>query len=344
VSNASDNKLVPPIELLDTLRSRDKFLLATHINPDGDAIGSSVALAMALEQLGKKVALVDKHWIPTQYNFMPGHDRFYSYETLQAAGLSSSDFDTLVLLDCNSPERIGLEDKEQHPAIEEMKAALAKGMFSIVIDHHATERGFGNVRWITPKAAATGLMVYEIIRALGLALTPEIAQNIYTAVIIDTGNFRFDNTNSEVFRVAAELIDHGASPSRIYENIYESFSGNRFRLYLKVIGSMEITGHCAFQTVTKKMLEETSTVADDTENFVSFPRLMEDIKVSVLIRELGPDECKVSLRSKGEIDVGKVAEHFNGGGHRNAAGCRIKADIDTVKKLVLQQIDAVHAC
>jgi phosphoesterase RecJ-like protein len=344
VSHSSDNKLVPPAELIETLRSRDNFLIATHINPDGDAIGSSVALAMALEQIGKKVALLDKHTIPHQYFFMPGHDRFYTYETLQAAGLSSSDFDTLVLLDCNSPERIGMEDKEQHPAIEEMKSAVAKGMFTIVVDHHATEKGFGKVKWITAKAAATGLMVYAIIRTMGLSITKEIAHNLYTAMVIDTGNFRFDNTDAGVFRVAAELIDYGASPSRIYEDVYESFSGDRFRLYLKVIGTLEINGCVAMQTVTKKMLEETSTVADDTENFVSFPRLMSDIKVSVLVRELCPDECKVSLRSKGDINVGKVAEHFNGGGHRNAAGCRIKSDINPAKRLVFDKIKELYFC
>jgi bifunctional oligoribonuclease and PAP phosphatase NrnA len=275
---------------------------------------------------------------------MPGHDRFYTYETLQAAGLSSSDFDTLVLLDCNAPERMGLEDKEQHPAIEEMKSAVTRGMFSVVVDHHATEKGFGDVKWITAKAAATGLMVYAIIRALGLRITKEIAHNIYTAMVIDTGNFRFDNTDAQIFRVAAELIDCGASPSRIYENVYESFPGNRFRLYLRVIGTLEITGCVAFQTVTRKMLEETSTVADDTENFVSFPRIMDDIKVSVLVRELGPEECKVSLRSKGEFNIGIVAEHFNGGGHKNAAGCRIRTDINTAKRLVLEKIKEAGIC
>jgi phosphoesterase RecJ-like protein len=335
---SGDVKLVPPPDLVEALRSRDGFLLATHVNPDGDAIGSSIALAMALEQLGKKVTLLDKHPMPEQYDFLPGLDRFYTYEKLQAAGFTPADFETLLIVDCNHPERIGLEQKEQRPPIEAFKKAVFDGMYSIVVDHHQTGNGFGNIRWVMPQASATGLMVYCLIKTLNARITPDMARNLYTAILTDTGNFHYENVTAETFRTAAELIDLGAVPYETYENVYESFPDNRFRLYLSVIGTLEIHNDIAVQTVTKKMLEETSTVPDDVENFVSFPRMMKDIKVSVLIREIGPQACKVSLRSKGSLDVSGIAEQFKGGGHKNAAGCTITADIVTAKKMILEKI------
>jgi bifunctional oligoribonuclease and PAP phosphatase NrnA len=338
MKSRADSILPPPDELIDTLRLRDNFLIATHVNPDGDAVGSAVAIAMALETLGKKVVLVDKHPMPSQYFFMPGHERFHTYESFNAAGFSSADFDTLMLIDCNNAERIGLENKEQHPAIEELKRAVAGGMFTVVIDHHKTGNDFGHVKWIDPDAAATGMLVYSIITELGVPITRDIATNLYTALVIDTGNFRFDNTGADVFRIAAELTDYGLSPSGIYEEVYESFSENRFRLFMNVIGSIEMTGDVAVSIVTKKMLDETSASADDTENFVSFPKLMKHIRIAILVRELNSGECKVSLRSKGAINVARVAEYFNGGGHINAAGCRVKAGVEETKRLVLEKI------
>jgi bifunctional oligoribonuclease and PAP phosphatase NrnA len=331
-------KLVPPAELVDTLRSRDNYLITTHVNPDGDAIGSAVALAMALESIGKKTVLLNKHKMPLQYTFMPGHEKFHTFETFQAAGLRAADFDTLLLVDCNNPERIGLENKEQHPAIEEMKRAVSGGIYSMVVDHHQTENAFGLMKWIVPGAAATGMMVYAVIKALGAEITEAIVKNIYTAIAVDTGNFRFDNTDAEVFRLAAELTERGAVPGEIYEELYESFSSGRFRLFLAVISTLEIIGDIAIVYVTKKLLEETATGADDTENFVSFARQMRDVRISILIRELGLHECKLSLRSKRDLNVAAVAASFNGGGHKNAAGCRIKADIETAKKMVLEKI------
>jgi len=312
-------KLLPPPELVEALLSRDNFLIATHVNPDGDAIGSCLALSDALNSLGKKCVLLDKHPIPAQYLFLPGQDKFETFEAFNASGKKIADFDTLVMVDCNHPDRIGLSTKELIPAIEELKRALAGGMFTVVIDHHQTENGFGNIRWISPETAATGMLVYAAIKKMGVTITQAIAKNIYTAIVTDTGNFRFDNTNAEVFRVAAELIDYGVSSSETYENAFESYSGGRFRLFLGVIGTLWIDGNIAVSTVTTKMFEETSTAADDTEAFVSFPMLMKDIRIAMLIRELKDGTCKVSLRSKGAIDVARVAEQFNGGGHKNAA-------------------------
>ncbi|HTZ18698.1 MAG TPA: DHHA1 domain-containing protein, partial [Dissulfurispiraceae bacterium] len=273
-----------------------------------------------------------------QYRFLPCSELFHTFESLESAGIRVSDFSTLIILDCNDIERIGLEKKQQHPWAETLKDALSGAMTSIVIDHHETHRDFGDVKWIEPHAAATGLMVFQLLKAFGTHITAEIATNLYAAIVVDTGNFRFENATSQVFRVGAELIDCGARPHIVYQELFESWSEDRFRLYLKMIGTLDIREDVAFTLVTKKMMEETSTAADDTENFVSFPRIMKKIGMSALLRETGPNEYKVSLRSKGDINVARIAEIFDGGGHKNAAGCRIRADIETVKALILGNI------
>ncbi len=338
MNSVNEDRMVPPRELIDFLKEGDNFLISTHVNPDGDALGSAAALAAALEQMGKKAVLVDKHRVPDQYLFLPYSGEFHTFESFAAAGHKASDFSSLIILDCNEPERIGLERKTLHPAAEDLKKALESAMKSVVIDHHETQRTFGDIKWIEPDSAATGLMVFYLLQALGTRITTEIATNLYAAIVIDTGNFRFENAKSHVFRAGAELIDLGVRPHIIYQELYESWSDNRFRLYMKVIETIEITDDVAFSLVTKRMMEDTSTTADDTENFVSFPRIMKKIDIAVLLRETGMDEYKVSLRSKGNVNVARVAELFNGGGHKNAAGCSIKADVETVKSLILEKI------
>ncbi|HMK61443.1 MAG TPA: bifunctional oligoribonuclease/PAP phosphatase NrnA [Dissulfurispiraceae bacterium] len=337
-----NHDLIPPKELLDSIRSSDNFLVAAHINPDGDALGTAIAFGAALEKMGKKVVLLDKHRVPEQYRFLPGQDKFHTYETLAHAGYKAEDFQVLVLLDCNDPERIGLENKPQHSFADGLKEKLAAGMNALVIDHHETEKGFGMVKWIEPAAAATGFMAFHLINALGIEISEEMAINLYAAIVIDTGNFRYENATAEVFKVAARLIDLGARPSQIYQELYESWSDSRFRLYLKMIESLDVRDDVVFGVVTKKMFEETGAVSEDTENFVSFPRIVKRVAVSVMLREIGKNEYKVSLRSKGNINVARVAEMFEGGGHKNAAGCRIRADIASAKDLLFEKIKTLQ--
>lgn len=334
--------MFPPAELIDSIKGSDNFLVATHVNPDGDALGSCIAFGMAIEKMGKKVTLLDKHGVPEHYRFLPGYEKFYTYESLEGAGRKVSDFSVLILLDCNDPERIGLEKKQQHPVAEDLKRVLASGMPTLVIDHHETEKAFGDIKWVEPKAAATGLLVFYMIKALDVVITAEIAINLYAAIVVDTGNFRYENATSEVFRVGAELIDCGARPSKIYQSLYESWTENRFKLYLRMIESLEIEDDIAFSVITKKMFEDTSTTADDTENFVSFPRIMTKINVSVMLRETGKDEYKVSLRSKNAVNVARIAELFEGGGHKNAAGCSIRANLADAKKIILEKIKSLQ--
>jgi len=326
-----------PRKLLSFLRKKDKFFIATHINPEADAIGSALALSMALETMGKETALFDKDTIPELYRFLPGHERFIN-SIPPLITLHSP----LILLDCNSLKRAGLEGLSfRHSA---------------VIDHHepaplcqpryrehgrggarpATEEDFGNIRWIEPKAAATGLMVFYLIKELGLKITSEIAINLYSAIAVDTGTFRYNNTTPEVLRVGAELIEAGASPACISNNLYETWSEGRFALLIMALNTLEIRDNIAITVVTKGMYKKTGTSAEDTENFVNFPRVLKDVKISAFFRETSDDYWKASLRSKELINVEQIAASFGGGGHKNAAGYTIKGTLESAKKSLIK--------
>lgn len=302
-----------PKNLLSALRKEQVFLLATHINPDGDALGSCLALAEALEVLGKKVHIFDRDPVPEPYRFMPGQRKC---RTTLGNVLKKNPL--LILLDCNSPERAALEGH-----------TFCK---SVVIDHHETESPFGDIRWVERTAAATGLMVFHLIEALEIRITRAMATNIYTAIAVDTGTFRYSNTSPDVLRAGARLIEAGAQPGPISEHLYESWTKNRFDLLNLCLGTLEIRDNIALVHATKEMFNKTGTVEADTENFANVPRMIDSVAISALIRETDGGRWKVSMRSKGQANVAKIAAAHGGGGHRNAAGFRIKTDLASLKK------------
>jgi phosphoesterase RecJ-like protein len=299
------------------------------MSPDGDALGSSLALSLALQKIGKKTFLLNSDPVPEQYTFLPGYEKFYTFENIQETGNRIQDFKRLVLIDCNDLDRV-TDDKS--------KISNFKFQTSAVIDHHETEKPFGDMRWIMPDSPATGLMIFYVIKALGIDLSQDMAATLYAAIAVDTGNFRYSNTTSEVLRVAADLTDAGAIPHIISTELYESWSEKRFRLFIKTLDTLQIEDGIAITTVTRKMLEETLTSPDDIENFVSYPRIIKDIKVSVLLREIDDNYYKASLRSKNNINVARAAEAFGGGGHQHAAGFKIRGDFETVKARLIKQI------
>jgi phosphoesterase RecJ-like protein len=321
--------MFPPAELLNFFRNEDDFLIATHMSPDGDALGSSLALSLALQKIGKKTFLLNSDPVPEQYTFLPGYEKFYTFENIQETGNRIQDFKRLVLIDCNDLDRV-TDDKS--------KISNFKFQTSAVIDHHETEKPFGDMRWIMPDSPATGLMIFYVIKALGIDLSQDMAATLYAAIAVDTGNFRYSNTTSEVLRIAADLTDAGAIPHIISTELYESWSEKRFRLFIKTLDTLQIEDGIAITTVTRKMLEETLTSPDDIENFVSYPRIIKDIKVSVLLREIDDNYYKASLRSKNNINVARAAEAFGGGGHQHAAGFKIRGDFETVKARLIKQI------
>ena len=311
-----------PRKLLSFLKGKDNFFIATHINPDGDAIGSAVALSMALESQGKKTVVYGRDIVPEFCRFLPGHERFRN-STLD---LQPSAFN-LILLDCNSLERAGVE--------------RLSFKYSAVIDHHGTEENFGDIRWVEPEAAATGMMIFYLIKEIGLKITRDIAINLYSAIAVDTGTFRYSNTTAEVLRVGAELIEAGANPAYISNHFYETWSKEKFALLIMALNTLEIKDGIAITVVTKGMYKKTGTGSEDTENFSNFPRMMEDIKVSAFFREIGNNYWKVSLRSRRDINVARIAVLFEGGGHRNASGYKVKASLESAKKALLKAVNTV---
>jgi phosphoesterase RecJ-like protein len=315
-------KVKVPRKLLAFLKEKDNFFIATHINPEGDAIGSAVALSMALESRGKKTVVYDRDIVPEFYRFLPGHERFRN----STFDLQPSAFN-LILLDCNSLERAGVEGLSFE--------------YSAVIDHHETEENFGDIRWVEPEAAATGMMIFYLIKEIGLKITRDIAINLYSAIAVDTGTFRYSNTTAEVLKVGAELIEAGANPAYISNHFYETWSKERFALLIMALNTLEIRDGIAITVVTKGMYKKTGTGSEDTENFSNFPRMMKDIRISAFFRELGNNYWKVSLRSRRDINVAGIAALFEGGGHRNASGYKIKASLESAKKALLKAVNTV---
>ncbi len=307
-----------PFELLSLFREEKKFFITTHTNPEGDALGSSLALSMALESLSKETILY-RDDIPKFYCFLPGTEKFRN----SISHLVTSEL-PLVLLDCNSLARAGLDGTHFKQ--------------SVIIDHHEIEKGFGDIRWIEPRAAATGVMVYYLINALGVKITKEMAINLYCAIAIDTGTFRYGNTTTDVLRIVADLVNVGANPLSIATNLYETWSKERFMLLISTLNTLEIKDDVAITFVTREMYKKTGASADDTESFANYPKVMKDIKVSVLFRELGDNYWRVSLRSKGDINVASIASRFDGGGHKNAAGYTIRAELKSAKESLLKEL------
>jgi len=312
-----------PKKVISALQSEKRFLIATHINPDGDAIGSSLALSAALESMGKKTFVYSRDPVPWYYSFMPGHEKFIS-DLKMTEGYDPA----LILLDCNSPERSALENR-------------SFGV-SVIIDHHETERDFGDIRWVDSNAAATGVMIFFLLKSLGIAITKDMATNLYTSIAVDTGTFRYSNTRAEVLRAAAELIEAGAEPNVIADYLYETWSQKKFNLLVKNLNTLEIKNRIAITCVTREMFRKTGTKPEDTENFSNFPRMIESVAISAFFRELGNSVWKVSLRSKGNVNVAKIAEQFGGGGHRNAAGYKIEAGLDEAKEALLRAGRKAH--
>jgi phosphoesterase RecJ-like protein len=316
----------PPHELLHFLNESDNFLIVSHISPDADALGSSIALSMMLRANGKRTILFNKNEISSQYSFIPGTCDLLSIKNYPYI---ADKLYNLILVDCNDMKRAGLEGiASRHSDFNKIA----------VIDHHETDKAFGDIRWIVPESPATGMMIYYIIKEMGFKITEDMASCLYAAISFDTGNFRYENTTTDVFTVAADLVASGAKPHLIYSSLFEKWTTNRFKLMLDVMSSLELEEGVAIGAVTRKMFEDTHTTEDDVESFVSIPRILKGVQISVIIRETSDNYCRVSLRSKSSLDVAQIAKAFGGGGHKNAAGFRMKADLNTLRGALKNKI------
>ncbi|MCX8034128.1 MAG: bifunctional oligoribonuclease/PAP phosphatase NrnA [Thermodesulfovibrio sp.] len=318
----------PPEDLINILKKEDNFLILTHSTPDGDALGSCLALKFFLEKLNKKVEIFAEKPIPLQYRFLPGIDYIKDLKEITLKNLN-----VLILVDCNKIKRVSYE-REILKKIESFNGK------TFVIDHHIIDDQDDNrsIKWIDPQKAATGILIYNLIKSMKGKITEEIAVNLYTAIIVDTGNFQFDNTTEEVFSIATELVKAGAKPSYIYQQCFESWRENRFKLFIRMLNNLEILPPLALSYISKSDFQDTNTKESDTERFVEFLRILNDINLTVLFREIETDLIKVSLRSKGDIDVSLIAREFGGGGHKNAAGYRTKGSLKYSRNQLIKKL------
>lgn len=309
-------------ELIATGRS---FLITTHESPDGDAIGSSLALANYLVEIGKDVTVHICDPVPEIYRFLPLAD-------VVTTSLPDRDYDLCFVLDAGEFRRAG----------KQIKACRRIGSF-INIDHHKTCENFGVVNLIDPEAAATGVLIHRLINHAGGLVSQATATCIYVALITDTGSFRYSNANPEAFTVAGEMIEKGVNAWDISSRLYESQPRARIELLSLALATLAFSecGRFASVTVTLDMYEKTGTDAELTDGFVNYPRSVRGVEVAIFFRELSEKSFKVGFRSKGTVDVSMLAEGFGGGGHHNAAGCIIDGSIEAVRDQVFSHIKAV---
>lgn len=309
--------------LVDAGRS---FLVTTHESPDGDAVGSSLALANYLVERGKDVTVHICDPVPEIYGFLP-----MAGEVVTT--LPERDFDVCFVLDVGEFRRAGTQ------------VASARGRIGTIVnlDHHKTREEFGRYNLIDSTAAATGILIHRLIREAGREVSLNVALCIYVATITDTGSFRYSNANPEAFAVAGEMIARGVDAWAIASQLYESQPRARLELLALALSTLAFSecGRFASLTVTLDMYEKTGTGAELTDGFVNYPRSVRGVEVAIFFRQLSEDAFKVGFRSKGTVDVSRLAEGFGGGGHHNAAGCIVEGSIDEVRDKVFSHLRAV---
>lgn len=284
------------------------FLIVSHYHPDGDALGSSLALAIGLKSLGKKVVVYNRDPVPYNLAFLP-------QTKLVTQKIPAGKFDCAVMVDCAQPKRVS----------DEFAGALEQKRFGtlLCIDHHLLDHPIGDIDWIDAKQPSTGCVIWKILKQLKVKRTKDIANLVFCTLVVDTGSFRYSNTTATSFRLAAELLDLGADPWLISRNIEESDPLERFRLMELCLKTLTLAerGLFASMDITQAALREAKATSDMAEEFSTIPRSIRGVEVAALFREMEDGRVKVSLRSKLKVDVSKIAKEFGGGGHKHAAGC-----------------------
>jgi phosphoesterase RecJ-like protein len=308
------------------IRERDRFIVTSHRNPEGDALGSILGLGGALLEMGKQVLFYNGDPVPRVLRDFPLADRV----TSSLEGVRRGD--TVFVCDCGELDRVG-----------EGMVRRAELLRFVNIDHHVSSRGFAEVSYIDPSASATSLMVYRILRALDQSISRDVATNLLCGIVTDTGSFRYSNADPETFEAAAALVRAGARPDFVSRKLFDSNEEGTMRLLALMLGTLERVsgGRIASVIVSRGMFEETGTGPEHVEGFVNYPRAIEGVEVAVLFREMRPCEWKVSLRGQGRVDTTIISGAHGGGGHRNASGCTVRGSIEEVKRDIYARAEAL---
>ncbi len=316
------------LEIARVIRERDNFVITSHINPDGDNIGSQLGLFLLLKQMGKGVRCVDADEVPSVYSFLPA-----SEEVMVLDDKDIGDLSVFIIVDTADYERLG----RVAPLLE-----LAE--LVINIDHHISNNRYGDLNYVDEEAAAVGEQIYELAKVLEIEITKDIAECLFTAIISDTGCFRYENTTPRTHRIAAELIEAGVNSRYVVEMLYETKSFSSLKLLGEALFTLQLgaQGKVAWATVYRKMMEEVGATYEDLEGLVEQIGTLKGLEIAVLFKELD-GRVKVSFRSKGNRDVNKLASLFGGGGHPNAAGCSLELEIEEARELVISKISEIFS-
>ncbi|MFZ0477948.1 MAG: bifunctional oligoribonuclease/PAP phosphatase NrnA [Terriglobales bacterium] len=305
--------------VLQAIRERHRFVVTSHARPDGDGIGSALACGEILRAMGKDAEVVMYDGIPRIYQGLPFAGRAIHADTVPAN-------DAVILLECDSTRRAMLKGLDQS--------------FLINIDHHLSGRNFANVNWIDSSVMATAELVYRLARMACVPIDRDIATCLYTALMTDTGSFMFEGTDEQTFTVARELVLAGADPAQCARQIYFGHSTAKMRLLGAALSNLHREGPLAWIWVTQEQMERFGAREEDCEGLVNYALSMGDVQVAIFFRELPDRRYRVSLRSKGQVNVSTVAEQFGGGGHRCASGCSLEGPLAIAVSRVVERLRA----
>jgi bifunctional oligoribonuclease and PAP phosphatase NrnA len=309
----------------DEILRRQRFLLTSHARPDGDSIGSQLAMAFALDQLGKSVRIVNADPAPDHYQEFPGLDR------IEVSPSVTADVDAVIVMECSELDRTGVTG--------------FSGQFLVNIDHHAGNSLYGTLNWHDESSAACGEMVFDLIRALGVSLTFEIATHIYLAILTDTGSFHHANITPRTFDICRQVVEAGVHPAAMARRVFDSNSIGKLKLIGALLDSMELAGEgkLAVLYLDDHMLAACNCTHNDTEGLINLPLTAREIQAVVFFRVGTDGDTRVSLRSKYDVNVRGVAAEYGGGGHKNAAGFTVQGPLDQSRASIIERVIAAIA-
>jgi phosphoesterase RecJ-like protein len=315
----------PIADIRDAIFARRRFLITSHARPDGDSIGSQLAMAYALEALGKEVRLVNADPAPDHYMEFPGLDRIEIARTIE-----ERDADALIVMESGDLTRTGVAGLE--------------GRFTINIDHHQGNTFYGNVNWVDLSAAACGEMVYDVIEALGVPLTIEIATHIYLAILTDTGSFHYSNITPKTFDISRRTVEAGVNPAAMARRVFDQNSFGKLKLIGALLAQMDLLdgGRLAVMYLDDNIMNATGTTYNDTEGLINLPLTAREIQAVVFFKMGADGDMHVSMRPKYDVDVRAIAARHGGGGHKNAAGFKVKGPLGAVRDGIIEELaDAI---
>ena len=304
--------------ILKALQQGERFLVCSHARPDGDAVGSMLAMGMLIRQMGKRADLVSADRVPNIYRALPGAQEIRS--SLRVHG----PYDAAILLECDGLARTSLQGLEKFPILN--------------IDHHASGRAFGHLNWIDQRAASVGELVYRLVKAAGATVTREMATCLYVTVLTDTGGFCYGSTQASTFELARELVLAGADPIRIAQDVYFSTATSKLLLLGAALNNLKRDGRLAWLWVTHQDMVRTCAAEEDCEGIVNFALAISGVEAAAFLRELPERRIRLSLRSKGQVNVAAIAERMGGGGHKSAAGCTLEGPLSQAVEEILVQL------